>query len=580
MKMLPIFLVIFLASCSSIRSPTLDEAEYREQFTPAIHVESLIDEGRYEEALQLALNVQDSLWVDSEKASLLYNYIEANTDIPVAKELFSLVDNSPTTDRATWEIRKKQFRHARAFIELARRVSDSESLEWYRDFSINYQQSKDAWLEYLKDGRAGCDNEQIISCLEEYPVDVASMRGNDRIDAVSRILDEISYGNNSVIALKNYLEMSEEIIGYAFESKGRRLPLLPLQWITVDGFPDQKILPSIAENISSSERINITDVELKNTRFSLFGVILSDKATVSVASQKAVQSEYLSSRQERSNPDYQRLLIDLNNARYHAQSARQALASAPAGFAAGFARGQVIGAEAKANRFYNQLSATPATIAENIFSPYSYTVENYLVKRDIQWRVYVVDKELEEIWGATVVKNIPVTFPMYRGVDENDRSFRETVLTPSQAVRNVYAAHLSLSLKETFENPRAFTRIPGYTIATEVDGLFSNISDGDFVYASAQDFNLTNGRLAGSAIKLNSSFVYGDEEYWLASVSRNGGVLTLNDGSVWEVSAIDRIYSRIWLRTSRILVVDSAYGPVLVNADDGEKVSAVFLGRR
>jgi hypothetical protein len=69
--------------------------------------------------------------------------------------------------------------------------------------------------------------------------------------------------------------------------------------------------------------------------------------------------------------------------------------------------------------------------------------------------------------------------------------------------------------------------------------------------------------------------------HWIQTVSSGGKILTLEDGSIWEVSPIDVIYSAIWLPISNIVVVEDS-GPhpyKLINTDDGETVNAKYLGQ-
>jgi hypothetical protein len=72
--------------------------------------------------------------------------------------------------------------------------------------------------------------------------------------------------------------------------------------------------------------------------------------------------------------------------------------------------------------------------------------------------------------------------------------------------------------------------------------------------------------------------------HWISEVSSNGAIITLEDGSLWEVSALDRVDTALWLPTTNITVLRSQ-SPVgdfkytLVNKDDGEKALAKYLGR-
>lgn len=59
--------------------------------------------------------------------------------------------------------------------------------------------------------------------------------------------------------------------------------------------------------------------------------------------------------------------------------------------------------------------------------------------------------------------------------------------------------------------------------------------------------------------------------HWIESVSDDGSIVKLDDGSVWKVSDADTIDSELWLPTEDIVVCDGK----LVNTDDHEAVEAV-----
>ena len=72
--------------------------------------------------------------------------------------------------------------------------------------------------------------------------------------------------------------------------------------------------------------------------------------------------------------------------------------------------------------------------------------------------------------------------------------------------------------------------------------------------------------------------------HWVREVSNNGAIVTLEDGSLWEISAADRIDTALWLPTINITVLKSQsavgdYKYTLVNKDDGEKALAKYLGK-
>ena len=72
--------------------------------------------------------------------------------------------------------------------------------------------------------------------------------------------------------------------------------------------------------------------------------------------------------------------------------------------------------------------------------------------------------------------------------------------------------------------------------------------------------------------------------HWIQKNSMGGEMITLEDGSLWEINSIDRIYTGIWLPISEITVVEASqpigeYKYILINTDDGEKALARYMGQ-
>ncbi len=66
--------------------------------------------------------------------------------------------------------------------------------------------------------------------------------------------------------------------------------------------------------------------------------------------------------------------------------------------------------------------------------------------------------------------------------------------------------------------------------------------------------------------------------HWISKVMDGGRYVKLEDGSLWEVSALDRIDSMLWLMTESIVIVENSssvtYPYKLVNKDTGDVVEA------
>jgi hypothetical protein len=69
---------------------------------------------------------------------------------------------------------------------------------------------------------------------------------------------------------------------------------------------------------------------------------------------------------------------------------------------------------------------------------------------------------------------------------------------------------------------------------------------------------------------------------WISDASADGALITLDDGSIWEISTPDRLFTNRWLPMEDIVVVKDKAGiqpMALVNKDNGEKAEARLLSR-
>ena len=64
-----------------------------------------------------------------------------------------------------------------------------------------------------------------------------------------------------------------------------------------------------------------------------------------------------------------------------------------------------------------------------------------------------------------------------------------------------------------------------------------------------------------------------EDGHWIDSVSDDGGIVILEDGSVWEIDPANRIDSMLWLPVSEIVACDDK----LINTDADEVVDAVRI---
>lgn len=64
-----------------------------------------------------------------------------------------------------------------------------------------------------------------------------------------------------------------------------------------------------------------------------------------------------------------------------------------------------------------------------------------------------------------------------------------------------------------------------------------------------------------------------ESDHWVESVSSDGQIVKLEDGSIWEVDSVGAIDSALWLPTTDIIACDDK----LINTDDNETVSATRI---
>ena len=73
--------------------------------------------------------------------------------------------------------------------------------------------------------------------------------------------------------------------------------------------------------------------------------------------------------------------------------------------------------------------------------------------------------------------------------------------------------------------------------------------------------------------------------HWIQAASESGERITLEDGSLWEISALNRVNTAAWTIDSEVAVIQARvanadYRYELIKTDDGGKALARFLGMR
>jgi hypothetical protein len=89
---------------------------------------------------------------------------------------------------------------------------------------------------------------------------------------------------------------------------------------------------------------------------------------------------------------------------------------------------------------------------------------------------------------------------------------------------------------------------------------------------------------ASTPVARTGEYLFVGSGHWIDSVSSGGRVVTLEDGSLWEINPVDQIDTSLWLPVTDISVIKARF-PIgqymyeLINKDDGETALAKYLGK-
>lgn len=72
---------------------------------------------------------------------------------------------------------------------------------------------------------------------------------------------------------------------------------------------------------------------------------------------------------------------------------------------------------------------------------------------------------------------------------------------------------------------------------------------------------------------ISTAYANCETGHWLQSKTSDGSILTLEDGSIWQVNSIDTIDSQLWLPIDNVIVCDGK----LINTDDNTTVEATRI---
>lgn len=124
----------------------------------------------------------------------------------------------------------------------------------------------------------------------------------------------------------------------------------------------------------------------------------------------------------------------------------------------------------------------------------------------------------------------------------------------------------------------SFRRYEGRDVLISSPGLFLGIGSKLVIPDLDQECRIRNSEPIfdlGSPASITSSpnadqlvSTTCEDGHWILSIKSNGELITLEDGSIWQVDSLDTIYTGIWLPITNITVC----GNTMINTDDGERV--------
>jgi hypothetical protein len=154
-----------------------------------------------------------------------------------------------------------------------------------------------------------------------------------------------------------------------------------------------------------------------------------------------------------------------------------------------------------------------------------------------------------------------------------------TIKHSTRIRRACYDAKLDLLVLDIEGQQYAFCRVPlatvGDLVATKVTDAFYKkhiVGRYDCDPNSAKSSTAAHGKAPRKLAKrpVDANYGYCESGHWVQSVSGNGEVLQLEDGSLWSISIVDAITVSLWLPMSEIVACDDK----LINTDDNEAVEA------
>lgn len=303
---------------------------------------------------------------------------------------------------------------------------------------------------------------------------------------------------------------------------------------------------------------------------------------------KSISSSLLDGHQTESNERWQHAQIRVQQAESNLRTIEnKSCGNNPV--LCGMLAGQKVNARSAVSRAYENLYATPQTISKPIYRNYNYQKVSLEVRKQPTIAYYIVSLRQNHFDNSILKKSEINNFDFVFNVNNKDENY-QNIINSNSSVSDI-EEYVTKPLLVKFESI-----LDDYAKSTTKSRRFTSVSNikkeiskkrRNVLARSSQSTNNYKNLIAAetrrdSSVNINNKYRTKprknltnscEDNHWIESVHQNGKIVILEDGSVWEISSLDRINTALWLPITSIVACPNK----LINTDDGEKAEAIRI---